>query len=143
MSADTQDSPSYLFPAGIPAFERHTRFRLVRDPELDPLLFLVSGEDAGVRLACIQARFLDAGYSYELEEAEAAVLGVEAGRYEAGDERMACLAVVSVPEAGPATANLMAPVVISYASGRGLQAIQMGTGWSHAHRIVGEEAECW
>lgn len=142
MSAHTQDSPSYLFPAGIPAFETHTSFHLVRDANLDPLLFLVSGRDAGLRLACIQARFLDAGYSYELDEAEAAVLGVEAGRYEAGDERMACLAVLSVPEGGPATANLMAPVVISYASGRGLQAIQTGTAWSHAHRIGVEEAEC-
>ena len=142
MSALPQDSPSYLFPAGIPAFETHTSFRLVRDPKLDPLLFLVSGTDAGVRLPCIQARFLDAGYSYELDEAEAAVLGVEAGRYMAGDERMACLAVLSVPEGGTPTVNLMAPVVISYASGRGLQAIQAGGGWSHVHRIGVEEAGC-
>ncbi|MBE0659309.1 MAG: flagellar assembly protein FliW [Bryobacteraceae bacterium] len=142
MSALTQDSPSYLFPAGIPAFETHTSFRLARDPKLDPLLFLVSGMDAGVRLPCIQARFLDADYAYELDGAEAAVLGVEPGRYTAVDERMACLAVLSVPDDGSPTANLMAPVVISYASGRGLQAIQMGGGWSHAHRIGGEEAEC-
>lgn len=142
MSAYTQDSPSYLFPAGIPAFESHTSFRLVRDPDLDPLLFLVSGQDSMLRLACIQARFLDASYTYELDEAEAAVLGVDAGRYSAGDERMACLAVLSVPDGGPPTANLMAPVVISYSSGRGLQAIQSGTAWSHAHRIDGEETEC-
>lgn len=142
MSEVTQDSPTYLFPAGIPAFETHTTFRLERKPELDPLLFLVSGKDEGLRLACIQARFLDSGYGYELDEAEAAVLGVEPGRYTASDERMACLAILSVPDGGAPTANLMAPLVINYASGRGLQAIQTGTGWSHAHRIVGEEAEC-
>lgn len=142
MSQATEDSPTYLFPAGIPAFETHTLFRLERRPELDPLLFLVSGRDPGLRLACIQARFLDAGYGYELDEAEAAVLDVEPGRYTAQDERMACLAVLSVPDGGAPTANLMAPVVISYSSGRGLQAIQTGTGWSHAHRIAVEEAEC-
>jgi flagellar assembly factor FliW len=142
MSEATADSPTYLFPAGIPAFETHTSFRLERSPELDPLLFLVSGKDDSLRLACIQARFLDAGYGYELDEAEAAVLCVEPGRYSAQDERMACLAVLSVPDGGAPTANLMAPVVISYASGRGLQAIQTGTGWSHAHRIGVEEAEC-
>lgn len=110
---------------------------------MDPLLFLESGLDSTLRLACIQARFLDAGYTYELDEAEAAVLEVEPGRYSAVDERLACLAVLSAPEGGPATANLMAPVVINYASGRGVQAIQVGSGWSHAHRIGGEEAECW
>jgi flagellar assembly factor FliW len=139
----TDDTTSYRFPEGIPAFEQHTSFRLTRDPRLDPLLFLTSDREPSLRFICIQVRFLVAGYSYELGEAEAALLGAAPGRYGASEEQFACLAVISVPASGPPTANLMAPVVINFDTGLGIQAVQTGEQWSCIHPMEFQEApEC-
>jgi flagellar assembly factor FliW len=138
-----QESPYYRFPEGIPAFEQHVSFRLTRDPAFDPLLFLVSERDPELRFICIQARFLAADYSYELDAAGAAILGAEPGRYSAGDERFGCLAILSFPAGAPATANLLAPVVINFGNAAGLQAVQSGGAWSHAHPVgVPEDPQC-
>jgi len=131
-----QESPYYQFPEGLPAFEQHRSFRLVREPSFDPLLFLVSGSDPGLRFICVQVRFIAPEYCYELDQAGAAVLGVAPGRYGAADERFGCLAILSFPSDEPATANLLAPVVIHYANRAGLQAVQTGGVWSHAQPVV-------
>ena len=139
----TQETPSYHFPEGLPAFEDHKRFTLTRDPNLDPLLFLRSESDPALRFICIQVRFLVSGYAYELDEASAALLGVPPGRYSAVDENLGCMAILSVSSEGPSTANLLAPVVINFENGLGLQAVQVGGEWSHAHPIeVLEASQC-
>ncbi len=139
----SQESPYYRFPEGIPAFEQHDSFRLARDPALDPFLFLVSRRDPGLRFICIQVRFLAPGYAYMLDEAGAALLGAEPGRYAATDECLGCLAILSFPDGAPATANLLAPVVIHFSNGVGLQVVQPSGGWSHAHPVgVLEDAKC-
>jgi len=130
-----QETPSYHFPEGIPAFEEHKRFRLMRDPKLDPLLFLNSESDPALRFVCVQIRFLLPSYGYDLDEAGASLLRVPPGRYTAVDEKLGCMAIISVAAGGPPTANLMAPVVINFENGFGLQAVQVGTAWSHVHPI--------
>ncbi|OHE77375.1 MAG: hypothetical protein A2107_14725 [Verrucomicrobia bacterium GWF2_62_7] len=135
-----QETPSYHFPEGIPAFEDHKRFTLARDPSLDPLLFLRSEIDPNLRFVCIQVRFLVSGYTYELDEAGAALLGVSPGNYTADDENLCCMTIISVSSEGPSTANLLAPVVINFENGLGLQAVQVGGEWSHVHPIELPEA---
>lgn len=130
-----QESPFYRFPEGLPAFEQHCSFRLVREAEFDPLLFLVSESDPALRFICIQVRFIAPAYSYELDESGAEVLGVPPGRYDAADAQFGCLAILSFPSEAPATANLLAPVVIHYGNRTGLQAVQMGGVWSHAQTV--------
>ncbi len=138
-----QEPPSYHFPEGIPAFEEHKRFRLTRDPNLDPLLFLSSESDPALRFVCIQIRFLVSSYGYDLDEAGASLLRVPPGSYTAVDENLGCMAIISAGAEGPPTANLLAPVVINFENGVGLQAVQAGAAWSHIHPIeVPEAPQC-
>ncbi len=136
-----QETPSYHFPEGIPAFEEHKQFRLTRDPNLDPLLFLSSESEPALRFVCIQVRFLVSGYGYDLDEAGASLLGVPPGNYTAVDENLGCMAIISVGAEGPSTANLLAPVIINFGNGLGLQAVQAGSSWSHVHPIELPEAQ--
>lgn len=146
MGADndlTQESPVYNFPEGIPAFESHDRFKLIRDPKLDPFLFLVSQIDQTLRFICVQIRFLVPHYTFELDSASASLLEVQPGTCSVSDERFACLAILSFPPGEPATANLMAPVVINLVSGVGVQAVQSSTAWSHAEPVgIQENQRC-
>lgn len=127
-----QEITAYRFPEGIPAFEDHDSFKLIRDPDLDPFLILVSQKDPNLRFICVQARLIAPEYAFDLDSASALLLGVEPGRCAGSDGRFACLAILSFPPGGPATANLMAPVVINLDGGVGLQVVQSGGAWSHA-----------
>jgi len=132
---EIQEDGIYHFPEGIPAFEEQTRFRLLRDPALDPLLLLVSAEDEGLRFICVPAVLLERDYEFEIDETTARVLGVAPGTCRADGEELLCLAIIHAPESEPPCANLMAPVLIHGVNRVGLQAVQVASRWSCAHRI--------
>jgi flagellar assembly factor FliW len=55
-----------------------------------------------------------------------------------------CLTILSVAEDRPPTVNLLAPLVVNPATNRGVQAIQVESGYSHQHELPapGPEAPC-
>jgi len=124
--------PLFEFPCGLPAFEDERSFVLVERPDFSPLVLLQSSARPGLRFVCVPASVLVPDYRFELGEEESALLGE--GRHD-------CLAILTFPRSGEPTANLMAPIVLSRESMRGVQSIQSVSGYSHCHPLR-EEGTC-
>lgn len=122
----TSPSGCFEFVSGLPAFEDQTRFRLVEKPEFAPLVVLESASAPELRFICAPVDLLVSGFQYDLSEEEHAALG---------DGDRICLAVLTFSESAPPTANLMAPILLCPASGRGVQAIQAEPRYSHCQPI--------
>ena len=126
------------FPYGVPAFESDTRFLVLHRPETAPIIFLQSLIHAGLCFLTLPVLSIDPNYRLNLhpEYLEALELPPDT-RLEIGGE-IACLAILTIPPVGPLTANLLAPVVIRTDIRRGVQAIQVDSGYSHQHPILPE-----
>lgn len=127
---------SYRFPAGIPAFENHVRFRLVENPRFAPIVVLESEIDPAVRFACAPLRLLAPDYQLELSPEELELLG-----HPADASRLLLLAILTFREGRPPTANLLAPVVLNPDARAGLQSVQCNPAHSHLHPLR-EETPC-
>jgi len=51
------------------------------------------------------------------------------------DGDVLCLAIITVPEGKPPTANLMAPLIVNRKTRLALQAIQVDSAYSHQHAL--------
>jgi flagellar assembly factor FliW len=129
-------SSDYTFPAGIPAFEKHTRFRLLENPLYAPIVVLESELDPAVRFACVPVALLAPDYKLELGEEDCELLGCDASQ-----PGLVVLAILTFRHGSPPTANLLAPVVLNPAKGLGVQSIQWNAQYSHVHPVR-EERPC-
>lgn len=129
-------SVSYRFPAGIPAFESHVRFRLLESPRFAPIVLLQSEVDPAVRFACAPVALIAPDYQLELSSEEMELLG-----HPADVSRLLVLAILTFREGRPPTANLLAPLVLNPAAAVGVQSVQCSSPYSHVHPLR-EEAQC-
>lgn len=133
------DSELMSFPAGLPAFEHLRRFVLLEQASTAPVVFLQSVDDAAVCLPAAPVRAICPDYRLALSSEDLDAL--EARPEEAPE--LACYAVISIPESGPATANLLAPVVMNMARRRAVQAVRSDSLYSHRHPLgARQEAAC-
>jgi flagellar assembly factor FliW len=130
-----EEAEIYRFPAGLLGLEGSTEYLLLQREGLAPFCFLQSISDAALRLICLPAWIVDAKYVAAVGMEEAGALGVAAGRYGPAAPDVLVLAILTVPEDGPATANLFAPVVLAQTARRGLQCIQFDSGAPVEHPI--------
>jgi flagellar assembly factor FliW len=126
-----------IFERGLPGFEQETRFLPVRQPELEPFVFLQSAATPDLCFPAVPVAAVCPGYRLESEAEELRELGV-------GESAGAalCLAIVTFNEDGPPTANLLAPVVIHVPSRRAAQVIDTGGGYSHRHPLNVDGGAC-
>jgi flagellar assembly factor FliW len=120
----------FHFPYGLPAFEDQTQFELERRLELNPILLLCSLQRRNLRFICAPMEVVSPTYRFVLEKEEALLLGVAEGERDIGESDLLCLAILTLPQSGPTTANLLAPLVLSLKTGTGVQAIQAGSSYS-------------
>ena len=125
MSTDVGSVPAdtavISFADGLPGFEQQRRFVLLSGPSFEPFTILRGlGPDAP-SFATIDPRTVVADYAPRLNPQDLARLNATAG------DTLVWLAIVSLDASGVATANLGAPVVISAASLRGVQLIDINT----------------
>jgi len=100
------------FPEGLPGFESLTRFVLLREDDLLPVVLLCSLTEPSVSCPIVPIQCIEKGYELRLNEDDCAVLGL-AGPAVVG-QNVQCLAIVSLGDGTrPASANLFAPIVIS------------------------------
>jgi len=123
MSTDVGSVPAdtavIAFADGLPGFEQQRRFVLLSGPSFEPFTILRGlGPDAP-SFATIDPRTIVPDYAPPLGAQDLARLNAEAGG------TLVWLAIVSLDPSGQATANLRAPVVISPASLRGVQLIDI------------------
>jgi flagellar assembly factor FliW len=113
------ESAVLSFAEGLPGFENQRRFVLLTEPLFEPFTILRGlGPDAP-SFATVDPRTVVADYAPQLGPQDLARLGVTSS------EGLVWLAIVSLDEAGTATANLRAPVVISPTALRGVQLIDI------------------
>ena len=124
------------FPDGLPAFEHLSRFLLIEQPSAAPLVFLQSLEQEDLCLPAIPVLALDPDYELALSADDLETLGFTTLEQPPGGDAIGCFAVVSVPAMGPASANLLAPIVVNLASRRAVQSVRGDTRYSHKHPLV-------
>jgi flagellar assembly factor FliW len=125
-----EELPELTFVRPLPGFGELRRFVLVDLDPADggtdePLLFeLRSLEDPAVRFVAAAPAAFFPDYAFDLEEADCAAL-------ELTDESDALVLVLLTVgnDAGPTTANLLAPVVVNARTRAAAQVILAGTEW--------------
>jgi len=123
MSADVGSIPAdtavIAFADGLPGFEQQRRFVLLTGPSFEPFTILRGlGPDAP-SFATIDPRTVVPEYAPRVSPQDLVRLNASAG------DPLVWLAIVSLDASGEATANLRAPVLISPASLRGVQLIDI------------------
>ena len=134
-----QEGDLLQFPAGLPAFESEHRFVAVRREETAPFVFLQSLTTQDLVFITLPVECVEADYEAVLAAEDAAVVGLngEPGPHRGHDVR--CLVIVTVPDGGAATANLMAPVIWNRTTGAAVQAIRPEPGYSPSHPLCRAE----
>lgn len=128
------ESDIVSFPAGLPAFEEQHRFLLLDREALAPFRFLQSVDRPELMLVTVPVVAVAPGYRLEALPEDLERIGLEAVSQPPGSG-IECLAVVTLPDDGPATANLVAPIVVNRERRLAVQAIQPGAGYSYAHPL--------
>lgn len=126
------------FPHGLPGFEDHHRFALIAPDECAPLIFLQSTQSTHPCFIALPVDTILPGYDLWLGPGDAETLG---GPIDTPS--LLCLAMICIQDQGPATANLLGPLVIHRHSRRGVQAIREDLKYSARAPLASPEApEC-
>jgi len=129
------DADLLHFPSGLPAFESERRFVAVRKEETAPFVFLQSLSTPDLAFITLPVECVAAGYEAVLTAADADVVGLHAEAPANNGHDVRCLVIVTVPDGGPATANLIAPVIWNRTTGAAVQAIRPEPGYSPSHPL--------
>lgn len=124
------------FPQGLPAFEREKFFLLIERPTSKPMLFLQSLARPDLCFVTLPVRIVDADYQLSVNPEDLEVLGVTESHF--FESPASAVAILSLTEFG-LSANLLAPVLISWSTRRGVQSIRRDTRYSHQQPV---EALC-
>lgn len=133
-SVEYGDDSVVDFAGGIPAFPDATRFLLIEPPDQTPLIYLQCLTDPALCFLTVPVECLQPAYQLNVLDEELEALGD-------GCDYL-CLAILTVTEHAPPTANLMSPVVINRVSRRGRQVIQLTGDYSFTQPLVQEESSC-
>jgi len=139
---DYTDGTVFHFPYGLPGFEHEQAFLFLKQPPIEPLLFLQSLGNSRLCFILLPILVVDPHYIVNLDAEDLAALHLAPGRQPRIGEDILCAAIVNTGtgQDGEATANLMAPVVVNLKEQIGMQVIQTGSGYSHRHPVpVGRE----
>ncbi len=127
----------FQFPLGLPAFEQEKSFAPLDLPGTEPLLFLQSTSRPDLCFLCFPILVVDPSYSLNITAEDLELLELGRDRQPRIGDDVLVLAFLSMQENHPATANLMAPVVVNPKNRRAVQAIRCDAVYSHQHAIPG------
>jgi flagellar assembly factor FliW len=136
------DSAVLDFPAGLPGFENQTRFVLLEPASSAPVVFLQSLSIPNLCFLAAPVDSIDARYDLSLTPEDLRLLGLDERRQPQSGVEVLCLAILTAPENGPMTANLLAPVVVEIRSRRAVQAVRVDSRYSHRHPLAPRETVC-
>lgn len=137
------DSNALLeFSAGLPGFEDQTSFLVVEDRSTAPIVFLQSCAAPELCFLAAPLAAIDSAYDLVVTPEDLRRLGLDENRQPRVNQEVLCLAILSAPENGPLTANLLAPVVIHMVTRRAVQAVRSDSRYSHQHPLAPPEAIC-
>jgi flagellar assembly factor FliW len=121
------------FSEGLFGFESETRFLPIEVPALHPLLFLQSVDRQGLCFITLPILVIDPFYRLNLSPSDLELAGLPPGRQPAIGEDVLCLAILTLHQDAPGTANLIAPLVMNLHTRQAVQAIVCEGDYSHQH----------
>ena len=117
------------FPEGLPGFENLSQFVLLQDEELLPLVFLTSLAEPKICLPVLPVQRILPDYRLRLSEEDRRLLHLTAEPVVGGN--VLCLVVLNLGDGRqPATANLLAPIVVHPETWTAKQVIQVESPYS-------------
>ncbi|MCK6532613.1 MAG: flagellar assembly protein FliW [Polyangiaceae bacterium] len=126
------------FPSGIIGFPNERQFILVRHGRSDAVAWLQSTQTAALAFPVVSAHGFRGTYPDVPVEEVASANGIGSSV-----EELAVMAVLSAPPSGPATVNLMAPILVNAAERKGVQVFLEGTRFSTRELyFLPREREC-
>ena len=128
----------FEFPFGLPAFEQEHQFVFIEIAECAPLVFLQSLNRPSLCFLALPVSSVEPEYRLEMSSDDRAAL--ELSPEAPAVAEILALALVSIHDGFPATANLMAPIVVNIRTRRALQAIRMDQRYSHQHPVRLQES---
>lgn len=123
------------FPAGLPAFTTEKRFVPIELEQHSPLIFLQSLAQPALCFLAFPILVVDRGYRLRIAPEDLQALELPTHRQPDLATEVVVLTLLSLHDGMPATANLMAPIVVNLKSRRALQAIRQDSEYSHQHPI--------
>ena len=140
---DVNEAATIQFPEGLPGFEERRRFLALQSTQPGSLIFLQSLECADLCFLAMPVRNLRRDYELALIPEDRESLGLpHAGTPVIGRDVVA-LAILSLAEGRPPTANLRSPVVIHMKTRVAVQAIRPDDRYQCREALVDEtEAVC-
>lgn len=131
---EIQEDQFIDFPQGLPGFEQLRTFTLIAiDPEL-PFSYLQSVEEANVSFLVVDPFVFFPDYEFDLPESVQLELDIRRPE----DIQVWSIATVQ-GNLQEATVNLLGPIVINLASGKGKQVILHNTEYQVRHKLPLEE----
>ena len=130
------EESAFDFPQGLPAFEEEKVFVLIEAPEKAPLVFLQSMLRPSLCFVAFPILVVDKQYQLAIAPEDLEELGLDPRRQPTLGSEVIVLALLTLHDDFPATANLMAPIVLNVKARRGLQAIRRDARYSHEHPII-------
>jgi flagellar assembly factor FliW len=116
------DNAAVTFPLGLLGFESSKRFALVEHADAAPLVFLQSLDSEELYFITAPVQAIDKNYELALLDDDIRQLGLDPNRTPSAED-VVCLAILSAPVKGPATANLS------------IQSVRIDGRYSHQHPI--------
>ena len=136
------ETQSMEFPEGLPGFEDCRRFVPFEHAECAGLMFLQSMDRPGLCFLTLPVRSLRPDYCLLLTPEDSKLLGLPAGRPPRIGTEVAAMAILSLREGQPPTANLLSPIVVRVATGRAVQAVRPDNRYGCREPLVPEEVQC-
>jgi flagellar assembly factor FliW len=133
-----QQADVIRFPLGLAGFEDRRNFLAVERPESHPLVFLQSIDQPDLFFVTVPVRRVDPAYELLVLDEYRTILGIT----DVSSTELLSLAIVCLPQSGPATANLLGPLVIHCPTGQAVQAIRDDQRYSATHPLLLEGNEC-
>ena len=127
---------------GLPAFEEERRFLALERPENAPVVFLQSLARPDLTFITLPVSLVYPNYRLAAAGEDLETLGLSTETQPRIGAEVLCLAIVTIAEGRPPTANLMAPVLINLTNRCAVQAIQTNVEYSHQHPLQPAEASC-
>jgi flagellar assembly factor FliW len=128
---ETTNEESIRFPDGIAGFPNERDFVLVRHGRSSALAWLQSKNNPALALPVVSAH----GFGEVYPDVSIEEPARKAGIYQDGQE-LAVMVVLSAPKHGPATVNLLAPIIVNVTTRIGAQLILDGTRFSTRELFV-------
>jgi len=135
------DDALIRFAAGLPGFEEETAFLPIEMPAARPIVFLQSVLQPDLCFVTLPVLVVSPEYKLSLLPSDLEALGLAPDRQPRLGDDVLCLAILTIQENGPTTANLLAPVVMNLQTRQAVQAICPDGGYTHQQPFLTPAAE--